>query len=199
MLSICAKIGYSTTIAEVEMNFRKGQTYGICGENGSGKSTLLRTLCGEIHPIDGYATIDDQSVTEPSSTGKIIKISTPEFYPDISIGEHFKILTKTTKVDYDDAIKRWNLEKLLEKSPNRVSSGQQQRSFLALQLGVKCDVIVLDEPERHLDSFWIRILSEELKDRAKSGTTVILASHSQEILKVCDEVISLERYLNANK
>ncbi|ANE03963.1 ABC transporter ATP-binding protein [Corynebacterium crudilactis] len=194
MLSICAKIGYSTPIAELELNFNKGKIYGICGANGAGKSTLLRTLAGELYPLEGTVKIGDVSVTDLKSVGKIITISTPDFYPDVSIGEHFKILSKTGKVNFADSIQRWNLEELLRKSPNKVSSGQQQRSFLALQLEIHSEVVVLDEPERHLDAFWIDILAQELKKKATNGTAVILASHSQDILNICDEVIHLEKY-----
>lgn len=194
MISIYAKIGYATPIIEMKRTFHKGKVYGIQGVNGSGKSTLLRALSGEIAPLDGVIKIDNMSVTDKESVGKVLNISTPDFYPDLSIGEHLEILQKVTKVNFDKTIEKWQLENLLEKSPSRVSSGQQQRSFLASQLELGAKVMILDEPERHLDDFWIDTLCRELKSKALQGTTIISASHSSKILAICDEVLQLEEY-----
>lgn len=191
MLSIHGTIGYSTPIVELHKEFQPGKIYGISGNNGVGKTTLLRTLAGEIFPLSGIAHIDNMPVTNPQATGRIIHIATPEFYPDVSIGEHLNILHKVNHVDYTTATRLWQLTSILEKSPNRVSSGQQQRTFLAAQLTLPADVVTLDEPERHLDATWVQTLCDQLQEKATHGTTIIIATHSHTLLHICDEIVQL--------
>lgn len=192
MLSINAAIGYSTVILELDKEFQSGQIYGIAGENGAGKSTLLRTLAGETFPLKGNVEIAGVEATSIGAVGTAVLIGSPTFYIDMSIGEHLKLLEKTAKLPFEETVRIWDLKRVLDFSPARVSSGQQQRYYLASQLeGRSPKVLLLDEPERHLDRFWVDKLCHVLKQKAAQGIVVILASHSQRILGLCDEIIQL--------
>lgn len=191
MLEINGKVGYSTEILSIQRLFEQGKIYGIQGRNGCGKSTLLRTLSGEIRPLRGQVTLGGENVTDRRLIGDIVHISTPKYYPDLSIGEHLKLLEKSQRISCDGAIEAWELSEILEVSPARVSSGQQQRFSLAAQLSGDSRALLLDEPERHLDDQWIEVLCSVLLTKAKSGTIVISASHSKRILNLCDETILL--------
>lgn len=192
MLSIDGAIGYSTSIFSLKREFSDGYMYGITGRNGCGKSTLLRTLAGEIVPRTGTVKLNGVETSSIKLVGEIVYIASPIYYPDMSIGEHLKLLAKTRKVSYSRTTEEWELSNLLDYSPSKVSSGQQQRFFLASQLAEeKSKLFLLDEPERHLDDFWIDKLSSRLRDKVSGGAIVILASHSRKILDLCDETIHL--------
>ena len=184
-------MGYSTKLAQLEQEFHPGVIYGVAGSNGAGKSTLLKTLAGEIHPLDSTVTIGGDDATSTKAIGKVISIATPDFYPDLSIGEHLKLLERTGFLGYDEAVETWALGDIVEFSPSQVSSGQQQRSFLASQLGLSSEVYLLDEPERHLDSNRVEVLCDVLENKAANDAIVIIASHSTRILSLCHETIQL--------
>lgn len=196
MLRVDASVGYSTTLCSLKQEFSGGCIYGVVGRNGSGKSTVLRTLAGELYPLDGQVLLDGVKTYSIKSIGKIIYVDSPVFYPDMSIGEHIKLLEKTRKISFSETIKTWDLSELLDLSPSRLSSGQQQRFSLATQLsGGEPQVLLLDEPERHLDDFWIERLCTILESKASEGLIVILASHSKRVLDLCSKKVHLSSML----
>lgn len=181
------EFGYSGAIGALHHSFEPGKLYGISGPNGVGKSTLLQTLAGELEVISGSVLIDGQ---DPASTGvgKIIRVGDPVFIPDLSIGEHLALLAENYHVEVAQSWQLADLELLL---PSRVSSGQRQRVFLATQLQQTPMAFVIDEPERHLDTDWVDFVCEQLIRIARTGAIVVVASHSQQVLSTCDEVIEL--------
>ncbi|MBK4160984.1 ABC transporter ATP-binding protein [Corynebacterium macginleyi] len=192
MLTVDASIGYTTVLCSLNQVFLTGRLYGIVGKNGSGKSSLLRTISGETYPLEGKVLLNDIDTWSTKLIGKIIYISSPTFYPDMSVGEHIKLLEKTQKISYSKTVEAWGLSDLLELSPSMLSSGQQQRFSLAIQLAMeKAQVLLLDEPERHLDDFWVERLCRVLERKALEGATVIIASHSEKILNQCNTKINL--------
>ncbi len=142
--------------------------------------------------MEGQVLLNGVKTYSIKSIGKIIYVDSPVFYPDMSIGEHIKLLEKTRKISFSETIKTWDLSELLDLSPSRLSSGQQQRFSLATQLsGGESRVLLLDEPERHLDDFWIERLCTILQSKASEGSIVILASHSKRVLDLCSKKVHL--------
>ncbi len=191
MISINCTFGHSEPLGSLERTFSTIGLYGITGPNGSGKSTLLDTIAGEIEPLEGEVRISNQDPASSAGAGSVIKISEPVFYPDLTLGEHIQLLSKAAHFDFSATIEQWHLGPLLSQPPNRLSSGQRQRAFLATQLPLASKVIVLDEPERHLDENWLSILIGELKSKANLGAIVLVATHSTSILDACNETVSL--------
>lgn len=87
----------------------------------------------------------------------------------------------------------WELEQLWDMLPHHLSSGQKQRAFVGLQLAALSPgaPLLIDEPERHLDSDWQNVVVSELKARAEAGHTVVAASHLPALVAAADHRISL--------
>lgn len=186
MIVIDCLFGHNLPLGHLSRTFEPGRLYGISGPNGSGKSTLLSTIAGELDPIDGTVLVDGLDPASSSGAGVVTRIAEPSFYPDLSVGEHLKLMGIS-----EDIIELWALTELLGAPPGWLSSGQRQRVFLGSQLPVAAGVIVIDEPERHLDADWVEFLCEELVDIAGEGSTVIVASHSPVVLEHCDNIVVL--------
>lgn len=120
-----------------------------------------------------------------------MRVSEADFYPDLSVGEHLKLLQRYGSFDYDFAVESWDLEGLLQESPSRMSSGQQQRFHLAMNFGRSHQLLLLDEPERHLDKEWIKVLITQIRRKASKGAIVIMASHSSMLLGSCETILDL--------
>ena len=190
-LKIDADYGHTVKLGHISQEFLPGRIYGLKGANGAGKSTMLATLCGEIMPIDGEVLLDGKEPGSRTNAGRIINVADPVFLPDISVGEHFEVLARRTGTDFAEEIDLWALEPLLKQPAFKLSSGQQQRVFLASQLYQPADVLTIDEPERHLDAEWTKFLASELRHLAELGCCIVLASHSPAIFEACDEVVSV--------
>lgn len=178
MLHAHCTYGHKLPLGHIDRTFGVGKIYGFQGLNGSGKSTLLLTIAGELAPLEGEITHEGQR--------PIVRIGDPIFYPDLSVREHLELLP----IPVEEIVDLWRLEELADLPPIWLSSGQRQRVFLASQLEIPADVLIIDEPERHLDADWTSFLASELQ-RLAQDRIVLIASHSPIILEACDELITL--------
>ena len=75
--NLSKKIKGTTVLDNINMEFFKGNVYGIRGINGSGKTMLFRAICGLINPTEGQITIDKKilhkDVSFPESIGVLIE------------------------------------------------------------------------------------------------------------------------------
>ena len=188
-LVIAGEIGRQTALEYIEYTFDPGVMYALSGRNGAGKSTLLLTLAGELEPVSGEVTFGGTPPGDVTNAGNIVRVSDPIFLPDLSLGEHIELMQRKTKVDLSDALATWQLEELLPLPPAQLSSGQRQRAFLAIQLYLPAQVLLMDEPERYLDTHWQQCLTTELRNLPSAGRIVVVATHSADMLAACDHRI----------
>ena len=192
MLKIDATYGHSTALGQLSRTFDAGRVYGLKGPNGAGKSTLLQTLSGEIAPLEGTVTIDGTGPGSAEAAGSVIAVADPVFLPDLTVGEHFTLLSRRSGVDFAEVHELWAIDDAIRNSAvSDLSSGQRQRVYLAAQLYQPAKALLIDEPERHLDHTWTAFLAEELRHLAAEGRCVVLASHSPAIFDACDEVVEI--------
>ena len=192
MLKIDATYGHSTALGQLSRTFDAGRVYGLKGPNGAGKSTLLQTLSGEITPLKGTVSIDGAAPGSAEAAGSVIAVADPVFLPDLTVGEHFTLLSRRSGVDFAEVHELWAIDDAIRNSAvSDLSSGQRQRVYLAAQLYQPAKALLIDEPERHLDHTWTAFLAEELRHLAAEGRCVVLASHSPAIFDACDEVVEI--------
>lgn len=192
MLKIDATYGHSTALGHLSRTFDAGCVYGLKGPNGAGKSTLLQTLSGEIAPLKGTVSIDGATPGSAEAAGSVIAVAAPVFLPDLTVGEHFTLLSRRSGVDFAEVHELWAIDDAIRNSAvSDLSSGQRQRVYLAAQLYQPTKALLIDEPERHLDHTWTAFLAEELRHLADEGRCVVLASHSPAIFDACDEVVEI--------
>lgn len=192
MLKIDATYGHSTALGQLSRTFDAGRVYGLKGPNGAGKSTLLQTLSGEIAPLEGTVSIDGAAPGSAEAAGSVIAVADPVFLPDLTVGEHFTLLSRRSGIDFAEVHELWAIDDAIRNSAvSDLSSGQRQRVYLAAQLYQPAKALLIDEPERHLDHTWTAFLAEELRHLAAEGRCVVLASHSPAIFDACDELVEI--------
>lgn len=199
-LEVDCKFGHNSILGEITAKVSAGEFVSITGPNGAGKTTLISTIAGEIEPIEGTVRVaceGEETFVDPSSpqgAGCVTRISDPAFLPDLTLGEHISLVSLRAGVDMDTLLSRlepWHVTELPNTLPSRLSSGQKQRANLGIQLAVAAPIVVLDEPERHLDRDWTQLLCTQLRHMAQSGATVIVASHSPRLIEDADREIRL--------
>ena len=196
--NLTKKFGYLTAVKDLSFTINKGNVYGILGPNGSGKSTTLGVVLnvvnktkGEFHWFDGNVNTHDAL----KKVGAIIE--RPNFYPYMTAYQNLKLVCKIKEVDTNSIEEKLELVGLLDRKDSKFrtySLGMKQRLAIASALLNDPEILILDEPTNGLDPQGIHQIRELIKDIAKNGTTILLASHLlDEVEKVCSHVVVLRK------
>jgi ABC-type multidrug transport system ATPase subunit len=195
--SVSKFYGRVRALHQVSFDVPKGSVFGVLGPNGSGKTTLLGILMDVLKPAGG----DYSWFGEPPSARSRRKIGTlletPNFYHYLSGEQNLRIAAAIKGRDRSDIPRVLELVKLTERKHSRFSSyslGMKQRLALASCLLGDPEVLVFDEPTNGLDPVGIAETRELIKQLAREGKTILLASHLlDEVEKVCTHVAILQR------
>ncbi len=195
----------SKAIDNINLDIEEGELVGVIGHTGSGKSTLVQHFNGILKPNSGKVIVDgvdiwsDKKATREARFKVGLCFQYPEYqlfeetvYKDISFGP------KNMKLSDDEIAKRVvsaaayvGLKKeLLEKSPFDLSGGEKRRAAIAGVIAMQPKVLILDEPTAGLDPIGRDTILDMIKNyREKTGSTVLLVSHSMEdVAKIATKV-----------
>ena len=193
-------------------NFKiiKGKSVAFLGKSGSGKTTLINIICGLLKPTNGQILVDGKLVNG-KITGwqqNIGLISQDNYLLDDTLENNIIFLNNKLSIDkkrLDDAIfysgvsdflgeLNSGLNTKIGERGSILSSGQIQRVALARLLYRDPKVLILDEFTNSLDPKNEDFILEKLKQlQNKKNKTFIIISHKLKPLKICDEIIILER------
>ncbi len=191
----------------VNISINEGEFIGVIGHTGSGKSTLVQLLNGLLRPESGKILLNGNDIWAKPKKIRSVRFEVglvfqyPEYqlfeetvYKDIAFGPTNKGVKKKDELDeiVRTAAQFAGLkESLLEKSPFDLSGGEKRRAAIAGVIAMQPKVLILDEPTAGLDPKGRdRILDRIRTYREKTGSTVLLVSHSMEdIARVADRVL----------
>lgn len=184
-------------VNHISFDVERGNVYGLLGPNGSGKSTTFGMLLSTINPTSGSWKWFGKEGTDTDTLKKIgAIIEQPNFYPYLSAEKNLKIVAEIKGVPakrIDEVLAVVNLLSMKKDVFRTYSLGMKQRLAIASALLANPEVLILDEPTNGLDPEGIIQIREIISSIAKSGTTIIVASHLlDEIEKICSHVIVLK-------
>ena len=194
------RYGRDEALRDVDMQLAAGQITALMGRNGAGKSTLMNVLAGSRKPDGGRVRVDGTDPSSLSGQDLLRRIAyvpqdpTDLFYTD-------SVQRECRDADRDTGQPQgWTLARLQElvqtvdplTHPRDLSAGQQLALALAIQLGGRPDVVLLDEPTRGLDYPGKVAFAGWLDTLADGGCSILLATHDVELVAVVsDRVIVL--------
>lgn len=176
-------------VNNLTLSINQGDVFGILGPNGSGKSTTLGMLLGTLHPTSGHFSWFQQG--DHSKLRKRIgaTLERPIFYPYMSGRKNLEVVAQIKEVSKDRidiVMKTTGLYDRQNDPFKTYSLGMKQRLSIASALLCDPEVLILDEPTNGLDPQGIIDIRNLIKEIAKTGKTIILASHLlDEVQKVC--------------
>ncbi len=193
-------------LKDVNLEVKKGEILGICGENGAGKSTLMKVLSGSYPEgtFEGEIWVDGEkksfaNVFDAQNAGIEMIYQELNMMLDASAAENMYVGNLPTKGPlvnfrklYKDTAE--NLETVkLDISPKmkvrKLNAGQQQMISLMRACVKEPKILVLDEPTSALTDAETDILMELLDNIRKNGQSCIYISHKlEEIFRICDRV-----------
>lgn len=192
-------------LSNVSFSIPKGEFVVILGPSGAGKSTLLNLLGGMDNVTHGDIIIDgvniskfsDSEMTDyrASNVGFIF-----QFYnilPTLTVLENVGIVNDIVKNTRNarNVLKEVGLSKHLNKFPNQLSGGEQQRVSIARAIAKNPKLLLCDEPTGALDSktgVEILKLLKKCCDSNNGNNTVIIVTHNVLIADIADRVIRIK-------
>ncbi|MES2003109.1 MAG: ABC transporter ATP-binding protein [Bacteroidota bacterium] len=195
---IAKSYGKIQALKGVSFDVPEGAVFGILGPNGSGKTTMLSIILDILKADTGSFAWFGQPGS-PETRKKIGSLlETPNFYHYLSAVDNLNITHAISgRGDAADIDRVLEIVKLTERKRSRFSAyslGMKQRLAIGAALLGDPQVLVFDEPTNGLDPVGIVEIRELIKELAKRGKTIIMASHLlDEVEKVCTHVAILKR------
>lgn len=192
----------------VDLVIDDGEFVFFMGKSGSGKSTLLRLLLKEIDATEGEIVVDDYPLgTMPRrfipKYRRRLGVVFQDFrlLPDRTVFENVafaqRVIGKSSreiKESVPEVLRKVGLSSKYKSFPNQLSGGEKQRVAIARAIINKPSILLCDEPTGNLDESTARDIMNLLDDINKQGTTVVVITHSHEIVNSMKKrVITLEK------
>jgi len=183
------RFGRIQAVDKLNLEIKRGQVFGILGPNGSGKTTTLGMILDVVAPNQGsFQWFDnDNTVAARKKIGSILE--TPCFYPYLTAVQNLRITAHIKQVSTDNIEKVLKQVGLFDRKDDKFktySLGMKQRLSIGAALLSDPPVLILDEPTNGLDPEGIAEVRELIRDIAKDGKTILMASHLlDEVQKVC--------------
>lgn len=192
----------------VDLDIRRGETFGVVGESGSGKTTLARLLIGLNRPDSGSIEVDGIDLVATRDLRPLRHIAQMVFQdpmgsldPRLRVGEIISEPLRSLKMGGDH---RARVRELLDavslppdtadRYPHEFSGGQRQRIAIARALAPDPKILVADEPVSALDMS-VQTVTLDLLARLKDefDLTMIFISHDLSVVhRICDRVLVME-------
>src|SRR5918996_6191790 len=196
-------------LAGVSMTIARGEIVVLVGRSGSGKSTLLNLIAGIDRPSAGSVVVDGTDLTaldeqartrfRRRSIGFVFQFF--NLIPMLTVEENVVLpLELNGRADAAGVTRartlldRIGLADRGASFPERLSGGEQQRVAIARALVHDPALVIADEPTGNLDADTAAGVLELLDTLAReAGRTVVMATHSREVIGVADRIVTIRR------
>ena len=194
-------------LSDISLQIYAGEFIFLVGHSGSGKTTFIRMLIHEVTPTEGHIYIANEDLTTMRNW------RVPYLRRNIGcVFQDFKLLPNKTvfenvafalevigksrhviKTQVPEVLRLVGLQDKLNKRPDQLSGGEQQRVSIARAIVNRPPLLICDEPTGNLDPQTSRGIMDLLERINRTGTTVLVATHDREMVdSMHRRVIALE-------
>lgn len=187
--------GYTKTpvLTDISLALQRGDFLGLIGPNGSGKSTLLKLLTGVLRPHSGTILLHDVPLHSlsrraiartiayvpqesnwvfPFTVREIVSMGRVPFVPGMGYG------STQDEAIVAESMRQVDIVHLADKAVTAISGGERQRTLVARALAQRPEILLLDEPNAHLDLTHQAAIFETLRrQNEERAVTIVCVSH----------------------
>lgn len=184
------------SLHDISLQIYAGEFVFLVGHSGSGKSTFIKLITRELKPSSGHIYVADEDLTIMRDW------RVPYLRRNIGcVFQDFKLLPNKTvfenvsfalevigksrhviKTQVPEVLRLVGLQDKLNKRPDQLSGGEQQRVSIARAIVNRPPLLVCDEPTGNLDPQTSRGIMDLLERINRTGTTVLVATHDREMV-----------------
>ncbi len=202
-------LGGRPILRDVNLDVDRGQLKVLIGPSGAGKSTLLQCINYLIHPDTGRISLEGETVNSNSNAALCLyRQHVGMIFQDFNLFDHLNAvdniaiaLRKVRGMDKAKAraramaeLERVGLTERASLYPAQLSGGQKQRVAIARALAMDPKVMLLDEPTSALDPELVGEVLAVIRDLAKGGMTMIMATHQMDFARaLANEIVFMEQ------
>ena len=182
-------------LQNINLEINSGEYFIILGPTGAGKTVLLEAIAGLYPVLEGEVWIEGREIVRLSPEKRRIGIVYQDYslFPHLSVEENIAFGLKLRKCPKGEIKEKVNdiaeivgVTHLLERKPQTLSGGEQQKVALARALVTEPEVLLLDEPLSALDPETKEMMQQELREvHRRTKVTIIHVTHD------FDEAIAL--------
>ena len=198
-------------IKDFNLSSRLNQVVGLEGKSGCGKSTVLKLIMRFFDPIKGSISLNEINLKDINSRNlrnNISYVAQESHLFKGTIRENLLVANESaTEVDLIEATKKANIydfimsldhgfDTEIVKDKALLSTGQIQRLALARMFLRDSKLYILDEPTANIDAYNEGIILKSIYEE-KDDKTIFISSHRKSTLRICDEVINMQRSINS--
>jgi putative ABC transport system ATP-binding protein len=203
---VTTREGVLTLLDDINFRAGTGTSVAILGASGSGKTTLLGLLAGLDAPTQGEVILDGRNLNDFDEDGRaLIRAELVGF-----VFQNFQLLFGMTALENvmlplelaqaphprktaEELLDRVGLGERIHHYPNQLSGGEQQRCAIARAFATRPRCLFADEPTGNLDSeTGKRIIQLLFELNSEQGTTLIMATHDENLSQICNRRIHLD-------
>ncbi|PXV93345.1 ABC-2 type transport system ATP-binding protein [Lachnotalea glycerini] len=188
--------GKVKALDDISFWVKQKEIFGLLGANGSGKSSFIKTLLKIIDsgPNDtGTITVNDKDnikIGYVAENRAILENLTGEEFIDFVLSINH--VNSTEKKEF--YLKRFDMYEKKNELIRYYSNGMKKKILIISALSISPDLLIVDEPFAALDPEGIHLLKQVLKDISKEGCTVMICSHTLDVLEeIVDSLIILRK------
>ncbi|MDD6066887.1 MAG: ABC transporter ATP-binding protein [Firmicutes bacterium] len=196
--------GKNRGIFDLSFEVQNGEAFGLLGPEGAGKTTVLQLLMGFADASSGRCFIHGKNCWRQSDNIKCFtgylpeQVSMPAYLTGLSFLHFLSEMRGIKSLEKAlNTAKRFELD--LDKRIDRMNAEEKKKLAISGALMHDPEILLLDEPSRHLDSAMQNRLFELLLEEKSHGKTILLCSHRfEEAERICDRVGMLKRGMLVN-
>ena len=169
-------------LENISFDIKRGEALGIVGRNGAGKSTLLQIIAGTLLPTTGLAKVSGRvsALLELGSGFNLNFTGRENLYLNAAI---LGMDRKEIMEQVDNIIDFADIGDFIDQPVKTYSSGMQLRLAFSVQTAITPEILIVDEALAVGDSPFQAKCYNRLRDLLKVGTTVIIVTHSNEVIR----------------
>lgn len=183
--------GENTVLHGINLEIEQHEVICLIGASGCGKSTLLRCINALEDISGGTITLDGDVVSGEGVDIDLLRRTVGIVFQSFNLFPHLSVLDNITlapmrvlgvprkqaEAEAMELLERVNLAAKSGSFPDQLSGGQQQRVAIVRALAMRPEVLLLDEITSALDPELVAEVLNIVRDLAKSGMTIIMATH----------------------